>query len=113
MNAPLIVNFVPTGMVPTRAMSPHVPISVAEIVEDVHRAAELGITVAHLHARDPDETPSCRAELFSEIIAKIRRFAPELVICVSLRWRSFPGFAGYSASLSLVGEAKPDTASLA
>ena len=29
----LIINFTPTGMVPTKAMTPHVPVSVAEIVE--------------------------------------------------------------------------------
>ena len=36
---PLVINFIPTGMVPTKAMNPNVPISVAEIVEQVH---ELG-----------------------------------------------------------------------
>jgi hypothetical protein len=30
---PLIVNFTPTGMVPTKAATPHVPIGPAEIFE--------------------------------------------------------------------------------
>ena len=34
----LIVNFAPTGMIPTKDMTPHVPVSVAEVVEDVHEA---------------------------------------------------------------------------
>ena len=34
----LIVNFAPTGMVPTRDMTCHVPLTAAEIVEDVHDA---------------------------------------------------------------------------
>jgi len=29
----LIVNFAPTGMVPTKAMTPHVPLSPQEIVD--------------------------------------------------------------------------------
>ncbi len=112
MNPLLIINFVPTGMVPTRAMSPHVPISVTEIVEDVHRARELGITIAHLHAREVDGTPSCRAELYGEIISSVRRFAPDLVICVSLSGRSFTEIAKRSAPLTLTGDAKPDMGSL-
>ena len=41
----LIVNFAPTGMIPTKEMTSHVPISVNEIIEDVHEAFEIGITV--------------------------------------------------------------------
>ena len=49
---PLIINLAPTGMVPTRQMSPRVPLQPDEIVADVVAAAGLGITIAHLHARD-------------------------------------------------------------
>ena len=48
----LIINFTPTGMIPTKEMTHHVPISVSEILEDVHAACEIGITMVHLHARD-------------------------------------------------------------
>ena len=48
----MILNFAPTGMIPTKDMTPHVPISASEIVEQVHEAVELGITMVHLHARD-------------------------------------------------------------
>jgi uncharacterized protein (DUF849 family) len=37
----LIINFTPTGMIPTKEMTPHVPIGVNEIVEDVHEALEI------------------------------------------------------------------------
>jgi uncharacterized protein (DUF849 family) len=49
----LIINFTPTGMIPTKEMTSHVPLSVIEIIEDVHSAWEAGITMLHLHARDP------------------------------------------------------------
>ena len=48
----LIINFIPTGMIPTKEMTPHVPVTVQEIVEDVHEAVKVGITMVHLHARD-------------------------------------------------------------
>ena len=43
----LIINFTPTGMVPTQKMTPYVPVTAKEIVEDVHNAIEIGITMVH------------------------------------------------------------------
>lgn len=109
----LIVNFTPTGMVPTRDLTPHVPLSVNEIVEDVHRAVELGITVVHLHARDEaDGKPTHRAEVYGEIIGKIRSFAPELVIGVSLSGRETPDLERRAEPLQLDGDLRPDMGSL-
>ncbi len=48
----LIVNFCPTGMIPTKAMTPHVPVSPAEVVEQACQALDRGIAIVHLHARD-------------------------------------------------------------
>jgi uncharacterized protein (DUF849 family) len=53
MQEPLIINFTPTGMIPTTEMTSHVAVGVSEIVEDVHQATEIGITMVHIHARDP------------------------------------------------------------
>src|SRR5215470_4026012 len=109
----LIVNFTPNGMIPTKALTPHVPICVAEIVEDVHRAVEIGITMVHLHARD-EETgkPTYKAELYGRIIAGIRAFASDLIICVSLSGRTFPEFEQRADPLRLDGGMKPDMGSL-
>jgi 3-keto-5-aminohexanoate cleavage enzyme len=109
----LIVNFTPTGMIPTKDMTPNVPIAVQEIIEDVHDAWEMGITMVHLHARKQDSgEPTYEADIYGEIIENIRRFAPELVICVSLSGRTFQSFAERSAPLKLKGKAKPDMGSL-
>lgn len=109
----LIINFTPTGMVPTKQMTPHVPISPAEIAEDVHRACEVGITMLHLHARDElTGEPTSDADVYGRIIERVRAFAPELVICVSLSGRSSPELAKRSAPLHLDGDLKPDMGSL-
>lgn len=109
----LIVNFTPTGAIPTKAMTPHVPITVAEIVEDVHQAVELGITMVHLHARNPETgKPTYRAELYGAMIEGIRSFAPDLIICVSLTGRNFGEFEKRSEPLRLSGNSKPDMGSL-
>ncbi len=109
----LIINFTPTGMIPTKEMTPHVPIIVQEIVEDIHEAVEIGITMVHVHGRDEQTgVPTYRAEVYEDIITGIRRFAPELVVCVSLSGRTFGEFEQRAEPLNLKGNTKPDMGSL-
>lgn len=113
MEEKLIIDFTPTGMIPTKKMTPHVPVSISEIVEDIQSAWELGITKVHLHARDPlTENPTYRKEIYAEIIERIRAFAPTLVVCVSLSGRTFNKFEERSEALELEGFLKPDMGSL-
>jgi len=100
-------------MIPTKGMTPHVPVSVQEIVEDVHEAVELGITMLHLHARDARTgEPTHRAEVYEKLISGIRKFSKDLVIAVSLSGRNFREFAKRAEPLMLEGKAKPDMGSL-
>ena len=109
----LIVNITPTGMIPTKEMTPHVPVLADEIIADVKKACELGITMVHLHAREPEtEEPTYKKELYAEIIGGIREFAPELIICVSLSGRNFKALSQRADPLYLKGNLKPDMGSL-
>ena len=106
------VNLCPTGMVPTRAMTPHVPISPEEIARDVLRCAEIGITSVHLHARDSAGRPTHRKEVYGEIIGRIREQRQDLVIGVSCSGRDVQELALRAEVLELSGDLKPDLASL-
>jgi len=109
----VIVNFTPTGLIPTKEMTPHVPISVNEIVEDVHRASEIGITMVHLHARDERTgAPTQDAETYARIVAGIRKFDKDLVIGVSLSGRALVEYGQRAEPLQLDGDIKPDMGSL-
>ncbi|UCH52088.1 MAG: 3-keto-5-aminohexanoate cleavage protein [Chloroflexota bacterium] len=100
-------------MIPTKKMTPHVPITVQEIVEDVHEAVDIGITMVHIHARDEKTgEPTYKAEVYGDIIAGIRKFCDDLVICVSLSGRTFKEFEKRAAPLELTGDVKPDMGSL-
>jgi 3-keto-5-aminohexanoate cleavage enzyme len=113
MNRKFILNFTPTGMIPTKAMTPKVPILPGEIVVQVGEAVELGANMVHLHARDPqDGKPTYRKEVYAEIVAGVRARHPELVICLSTSGRDFPGFKERSECLDLMGDLKPDMGSL-
>jgi len=113
MEENLIIDFTPTGMIPTKSLTPHVPVSVTEIIEDIHSAWELGITKVHLHARDSaTENPTYKKDVYSSIIEGIRKFAPYLVVCVSLSGRTFNKFEERSEALDLEGFLKPDMGSL-
>jgi uncharacterized protein (DUF849 family) len=109
----LIINFTPTGMIPTKEMTPHVPVSVNEIVEDVHRAIEIGITMVHLHAREETTgNPTYKSEIYGKIIDGIRKYSKELIICVSLSGRGIKEFEHRAEPLQLEGNVKPDMGSL-
>ena len=108
----LIINFTPTGMIPTREMTPHVPLSPQEIIKDVLEARQYGISMVHLHARDQDGQPSCKKEIYAEIINGIRQVDQDLILCVSTSGRFSTEFEKRSDCLRLEGLSKPDMASL-
>ena len=73
-----ILNFSPTGMVPTKQLNASTPISVSEIIEDVLMAADMGASIAHLHARDAKTgEPTCDLPTFAAIIEGIRQHEPQ------------------------------------
>lgn len=109
---PVILNLCVNGMVPTREMTPHVPITPDEIADQVLACAEVGITTVHMHARDESGHPTHRKEIYGEIIARIRAGRPDLVLGVSCSGRERPAFEPRSEVLDLDGDLKPDMASL-
>ncbi|MBK8923564.1 MAG: 3-keto-5-aminohexanoate cleavage protein [Saprospirales bacterium] len=71
----LVLNFTPTGMVPTKAMTPMCRSAFPEIVEQVHAALQIGITLVHLHA--PRYT-SGEPKLTQGNLRNRRRYPPAL-----------------------------------
>jgi 3-keto-5-aminohexanoate cleavage enzyme len=103
-----IINFTPTGTQTTRTNS-FAPLTPNEIIEEVHNAYELGITMTHIHARDPINFENTyKKEIYKETIDGIRKHCPDLCICVSLTGRLHPEFEKRSEVLEL----HPDMGSL-
>jgi len=113
INNKFILNFTPTGMIPTKEMTKHVPIQPGDIVDQVIEAAELGANMVHIHAREPETgEPTYEKEIYSEIISGIRKKNRDLIICVSTSGRTFSEFEKRSACLELTDDLKPDCGSL-
>lgn len=112
LSAPCPIVLAPTGMVPTRAMTPHVPLTPKEIAADVAEAAEIGISSVHLHARDATGAPAWDRNIYAEIIEQVRSVAPDVVINVSTSGRTWSELEKRADVLALDGDLKPDMASL-
>src|SRR4249919_3735924 len=69
---PVVVTVAPVGAEVTRVDNPALPHTPAEIAADVAACAVAGASVAHLHVREEDGSPSSRRELFEETIGLIR-----------------------------------------
>ena len=103
-----IVNFTPTGTQPTRINS-FAPLTPSEIVDEVIGANEVGISIVHLHARDEVTLENTyKKEVYQKIIEGIKKYCPELLICVSLTGRNFPELSQRAEVLQLY----PDMGSL-
>lgn len=108
-----ILNFTPTGLIPTKEMTTYVPVKPEEIIQQVLDVTELGVNMVHLHARDQENgSPSYKKEIYAEIINGIRKKNKELILCVSTSGRLFPEYGQRSECLDLNGDVKPDLASL-
>jgi uncharacterized protein (DUF849 family) len=67
-----IITCAVTGSIHTPSMSPHLPITPAQIAAEAINAAKAGAAMVHLHARDPqtgkpDQTPHRFQEFLSQI----------------------------------------------
>jgi uncharacterized protein (DUF849 family) len=103
-----IINFTPTGTQTTRDNS-FAPLTPNEIIDSVHEANEIGISIVHLHARDEETLENTyKKEVYQKIIEGIKKHCPELLICVSLTGRNFPELEQRSEVLQLL----PDMGSL-
>ncbi len=70
----VVVTCAVTGSIHTPSMSPHLPVTAAEIAEAAIGAAEAGAAIVHLHARNPaDGRPDQSPEAFAPFLKVIKQ----------------------------------------
>ena len=80
MTAPAIITVAITGAVPRKADTPAVPVTPSEQIESTHEAFEAGATVAHIHVRNLDESPSSDPELFAQVQEGVVKHCPGMIV---------------------------------
>lgn len=78
----LIITVAPTGSVPRKKDTPHLPVTPDEIAETAYRCEQEGASIIHVHCRDENEDPTSDYRLFEETVNKIRK-RTNLVVMVS------------------------------
>lgn len=70
----VIISCAITGSIHTPSMSPHLPVTPAEIAESALGAAAAGAAIVHLHARNPDDgRPDQSPEAFEPFLKVIKQ----------------------------------------
>lgn len=68
----LIITAALNGGITPRSKNPNVPITPREIAESAYQCWNAGASVAHIHARNPDGSPSYREEIWGEVVERVR-----------------------------------------
>src|SRR5947208_9874792 len=103
----LVITVAPTGSVPRKKDSPHVPVTPDEIAETAYLCEQVGASIIHVHCRDENERPTSRFEIFRETVDKIRRRTKLIVMT------STSGIAGTTdADRAAPLKTKPEVGSL-
>ncbi|MDR3562980.1 MAG: 3-keto-5-aminohexanoate cleavage protein [Negativicutes bacterium] len=90
MSDKIIITIAPTGNVPTKKLTPNVPITPQEIAAQVYDCWKEGAAVAHFHTRDKDGIPTSDIEVNREVFAELDKY-PD---CDIIRQVSTGGRAG-------------------
>ncbi len=105
----VIITCAVTGAIHTPSMSPYLPVTPQEIIDDGIKAFEAGASILHLHARDPENgRPTQDPEVF-------RKFLPQLKQATSAVLNLTTGGSPHmtvAERMRPAAELKPEVASL-
>ncbi|MDU4960379.1 MAG: 3-keto-5-aminohexanoate cleavage protein [Sporomusaceae bacterium] len=86
----VILTIAPTGNVPTKKLTHHVPLTPREIAADAYACWQEGAAVVHIHTRDKAGNPTSDIEVNREVMAELNKY-PD---CDIIRQLSTNGRAG-------------------
>ncbi len=78
-----IVTAAVTGSIHTPTMSPHLPMTPQQIIDDILSVHEAGGTAAHLHVRDPETgLPNADQAIFQQIASEVKKRC-DIILCTT------------------------------
>ncbi len=103
----VIISCALTGVLANRRQCPAIPYSPVEIAEEARRAWEAGATVAHIHAREDDGSPTWEPAVFARIKEEVRSRCP-----IILNFSTGSLDDDTSLQERMIREVRPDVAAL-
>ncbi|HSZ69121.1 MAG TPA: 3-keto-5-aminohexanoate cleavage protein [Solirubrobacteraceae bacterium] len=83
MDQPVIITAAVTGSVTSARQTPHVPLTVEQIVEAAVESWRAGAAIIHLHARDETGTPTQDGAIYRRLVEGIRERDCEAILNLS------------------------------
>ena len=103
MSEKLIITIAPTGSVPKKKQTPHVPVTTEEIAKDALACEEAGASILHIHTRDEQENPSDDPRRFKEVVDALKGKA-KMIMQISTGGRAGSDTVSRLQRLSVGGE---------
>lgn len=106
----VILTIAPTGNVPTRALTPYVPVTPEEIAADAYACWQEGAAVVHIHTRDAAGKPTSDIEVNRAVFTALDQYSDcNIIRQVSTGGRAGNNYVERGQMISL----SPDMSSLA
>jgi uncharacterized protein (DUF849 family) len=102
-----VVTCAVTGVLANRDQCKNIPYTPEEIGEECRRAFEAGATVAHIHARNDDGSPTFSPATFARIKEEVRKRSP-----IILNYSTGTILEDVSEQATYIRESKPEIAAL-
>jgi uncharacterized protein (DUF849 family) len=79
----VIITAAVTGAIHTPTMSPYLPVTPQQLIDEILAVHDAGGTVAHLHVRDPESgAPNADQDIFTEIATEVKKHC-DIVLCTT------------------------------
>jgi len=104
----VIITCAVSGAVANKQQCPAIPYTPEEYAKEVRRARDAGATMVHIHAREPNGTPTVQAEHYRAITQAVLAETPDIIINYST------GFVGLPMAerVAHIVELKPEIGAL-
>ncbi len=97
-----------SGAVANKEQCPGIPYTPEEYAKEVRRAADAGASMVHIHAREPNGTPTVAVEHYRAISQAILAETPDIIINFSTGWVGLP----MAERVGHITELKPEVGAL-
>src|SRR5207245_4379839 len=85
-----IITCAVSGAVANKQQCPGIPYTPEEYAKEVRRARDAGASMVHIHAREPNGTPTVAVEHYRAITQAILADTPDIIVNFSTGWVGLP-----------------------